>query len=215
MTTFSSILLLSSYWNHPRIHNLGNNNPLHASLARAATSLIDVLAYGGRDVRRETLTNFTSPGESVVDLCCGTGTSTPYGGVGVDTSQAMLVEAMWRRGKSAGCRFVRGNAETYGEANSFDVSLVSFSLHEMPSYAREKVMRNAIRVAKRRAIFVDISPTYDPSATMLSGEPFLRDYQANVVKEYLQLTIDPSVHAVSLFVPVQDHVLTAVVDLNV
>ena len=43
------------YWADPRIHNLGNENPLHSLLARPATKLIDTLAYNGRDIRRELL----------------------------------------------------------------------------------------------------------------------------------------------------------------
>ena len=41
---------------HPRIHNMGNVGPggvVHAACAAMATRWIDVVAYEGRNVRRE------------------------------------------------------------------------------------------------------------------------------------------------------------------
>ena len=212
--TVMALIAVRPYWANPRIHNLGNENPIHSLLARPATSLIDTIAYNGRDIRREMLNNFTVHDDSVIDLCCGTGTSTPYGATGVDISMSMLREARWRRGKHRGCTFVQGNAENFGQSNSFDVCTVCFALHEMPSNARVNVLRNAVRIAKKRAIFCDISDYYYSSVFMRMGEPYLLDYQEKILDEYLALERLYDVRGISIFSPVPDHVLLVVVDLD-
>lgn len=212
--TVMALIAVRPYWANPMIHNLGNENPIHSLLARPATSLIDTIAYNGRDIRQEMLDNFTVQDDSVIDLCCGTGTSTPYGATGVDISMAMLREARWRRGKVRGCTFLQGNAEDFGQTNSFDVCTVCFALHEMPSYARVNVLRNAVRIAKKRAIFCDISNDYSSSVFMRMGEPYLLDYQENILDEYLALERLYDVRGISIFSPVPDHVLLVVVDLD-
>lgn len=151
LTVFHMVVTLSvrpPYWEDPRIHSLGNGK-VHATLARAATKLIDLVSYNGRDIRKELLAKHAA-GCSVVDLCCGTGTSTPYGGVGIDTSPAMIREAIWRRGPTQS--FCVANAETYGENNAFDVATIFFALHEMPQEARLKVLKNATRIARKRVL---------------------------------------------------------------
>jgi hypothetical protein len=76
-----------------------------------------------------------------------------------------------------------GNAETWGDADSFDVVTLMFALHEMPGEGRAAVVANAQRVARRRVLVVDIAPQYEPSAVMLSGEPYVTDYLINVERE--------------------------------
>jgi len=172
------------YYFDRRIHNLGNVGALgrvHASVARPATWLIDTLAYDGRDVRREVLDVFVPRGNVVVDLCCGTGTSTHQNGIGVDTSPAMLSVARWHGGPSR--RYVEANAETYGHEDEFDVATVFFSLHEMPAWARHRVLSNARRIASGPVIVCDIAPSYRPSTAMLRGEPYLEEYLGRIVEE--------------------------------
>lgn len=41
------------YWDDPRVHNFGNNNPISAIFAPLATKLIDIAAYDGVDLRRK------------------------------------------------------------------------------------------------------------------------------------------------------------------
>jgi SAM-dependent methyltransferase len=47
------------YWDDPRIHSFGNNNPLSAMAAPLVTKLIDIAAYDGVDLRREILSDVT------------------------------------------------------------------------------------------------------------------------------------------------------------
>jgi len=50
----------------------------------------------------------------------------------------------------------------------------------MPKEGHLKVIRNALRVAKKEVVIVDISTDYEPSDLMLTGEPYMNDYLKNV-----------------------------------
>lgn len=196
------------YWSDPRIHMLGNGQ-LHATLARGATSLIDILAYGGRDVRKELVHTWVPESWSVVDLCCGTGTSTrAHNAIGIDTSPAMISEARWRRRN--GSAFVVANAETFGDDDMCDVATLFFALHEVPAPARSVILTNAMRLARRRVLVVDISPGYRPSRSMLLGEPYLRGYQQSIVDEATDCTRPGQRWAMHTYEPLPGRVLCLV-----
>ena len=55
-----------------------------------------------------------------------------------------------------------------------------FAFHEMPADGHLKVISNALRVAKKEVVIVDISTDYEPSDLMLSGEPYINDYLKNI-----------------------------------
>ena len=76
--------------------------------------------------------------------------------------------------------WVEGNAENYGEADSFDISTMMFATHEMPGGARRRCIRNALRLARHKFMLVDIWPGFEPNDMMLSGEPYVLDYLANI-----------------------------------
>jgi len=169
-------LNLVPYWNNHNIHNLGNTGPLgnlHAIVAPIVTKLIDRAAYGGRNIREEV---YNSQDGSVLDMCCGTGFSTKPGSVGIDTSAEML---RFTKLFNPGSEYHYGNAETYGESEEFDTVTIMFAFHEMPAYAHRNIIRNAIRVARKKVVVVDIAMDYKPSKSMLSGEPYMLDYQDN------------------------------------
>ena len=173
-----------SYWRDPRIHNFGNvgvRGALHAALAPLSTRIIDHVAYNGSDVRAELLEAHVAPNDAVVDFCCGVGFSTRARATGVDTSDQMLAVARARRSDAL---FVSGNAETWGDDDAYDVATCFFAMHEMPRGARRRVLRNMLRVA-RTALVVDISPQYVPSRLMLSGEPYLIDYQRDMDDDFV------------------------------
>jgi SAM-dependent methyltransferase len=182
------------YFFDRRIHNLGNVGPggaLHALMAPLATWAITQSAYGGVEPR-EWLWRMLPASAHVVDLGCGTGTSTPVGGLGVDTSPAMVRLARAYRCSEAregrATRFAVGNAETYGDDDAFDVATVAFVLHEMPREARLASIRNAMRVATSAVHIMDIAPSYVPRAMMLSGEPYLPCYLSHVEDDVREAT---------------------------
>ena len=177
---------------HPRIHNLGNAGGLggavHARGAWCATRLIDAVAYGGRNVRAEVADRLALDvpnATTVVDVGCGAGTMTyelarAFGSVvGVDTSEDMLAEA---RRRVPGVEFLRANGiDLHRQCRVPDLVVCAFLLHEMPPSAHRRLLRGLHRAAPSGVlVLVDICPEYDPPTSMLSGEPFLREYLRSV-----------------------------------
>lgn len=80
--------------------------------------------------------------------------------------------------------FVQGNAETYGETNSYDIVTCMFATHEMPAAGRRRVLRNAARVARKGVVVLDIDPNFEATlkkkpqegAAFLAGEPYVLEY---------------------------------------
>ena len=165
--------LQPSYYNDPRIHNLGNvglGGHFHACLAPIATNIITQRAYGGFEPR-EWLHNELPEGRCV-DFGCGVGLSTRDGDIGIDTSPQMINHArtIWGKNKT----FMIGNIETW-TAGYFNAVTMSFVTHEMPRHARIKAMHNALTMTER-LIVMDIAETYAPSRLMLTGEPYIKNY---------------------------------------
>ena len=172
----------TSYWNDPRIHNFGNcgwRGLLHALVAPIATHAIDRFAYSGVDVRKQIHETLIPTDYDVVDLGCGVGFSCARNGRcrGVDTSEQMLRVARLRR---PDVRFEEGSSEDWGDDNCCDMATIMYNFHEMPSHARRRVLRNARRIARKSVLVVDIWPGFEPTPMMLSGEPYVHDYLANV-----------------------------------
>ena len=205
----------TKYYYDPRIHNFGNiglGGQLHSKLAPYATKLIDDKCYNSVNIRQTILSNYNQEFyknnerlPKIIDLCCGTGTSTAANQIGIDTSEPMLSEARAtlstaratlstaratlstaRATLSQGQKnnkdkqFIKGNAENYGQLKEFDTATLMFAFHEMPNYAHHKIIKNAKKITKHDIIIVDISPNYSPSPLMLLGEPYLLNYKATI-----------------------------------
>ena len=197
----------TKYYYDSRIHNFGNiglGGQLHALLAPHATTLIDNKCYNSVNIRQKILSNYNQKFYNnyekipkLIDLCCGTGTSTATNQVGIDTSEAMLSEAKLSKAKLSKAtnikqslkthtQFIKGNAENYGQPQEFDTATLMFAFHEMPNYAHHKIIKNAKRITKHAIIIVDIDPSYRPSKIMLSGEPYLLNYKATIQNILIQ-----------------------------
>ena len=201
----------TKYYYDSRIHNFGNiglGGQLHALLAPHATTLIDNKCYNSVNIRHKILSNYNQKFYNnyekipkIIDLCCGTGTSTAINQLGIDTSEAILSKAKLSEAKLSKAKlseaklskatnikqslythtqFIKGNAENYGQPQEFDTATLMFAFHEMPNYAHHKIIKNAKRITKHAIIIVDISPTYSPSPLMLSGEPYLLNYKDTI-----------------------------------
>ena len=200
--TFNTTISIkpTKYYYDSRIHNFGNiglGGQLHALLAPHATNMIDNKCYNSINIRHKILSNYNQKFYNnyerlpkLIDLCCGTGTSTAINQLGIDTSEAMLSEAKSSEATNikqslktqTQTKFLKGNAENYGQLKEFDTATLMFAFHEMPNYAHHKIIKNAKRITKHAIIIVDISPTYSPSPLMLSGEPYLLNYKATIQK---------------------------------
>ena len=167
---------------HPEIHSLGNvglGGRVHACLAWPFTRIIDVVAYGSRNVRAEVASKMRKETDAkyVLELGCGTGTAThelvKNGFVvdAVDTSNHMIEQA--RKRVCRGATFSVGNAV---DATCFETEVVIACMlfHELPKTAHVAILE-AMLPAKVLWI-VDISKTYSPSPVMLSGEPYLAHF---------------------------------------
>ena len=99
-------------------------------------------------------------GSTVLDVATGTGQQAfafakrGYNVIGVDLTESML-EIARRDNKDGYVKFEAADATHLRfEANSFDVSCVSFALHDMPPNIREKVLQEMVRITKPDGIMV-------------------------------------------------------------
>ena len=221
LTVNTATTAKSKYYYDPRIHNFGNiglGGQIHSLLAPYATKLIDDKCYNSVNIRQAILSNYNrdfynkhTRVPKLIDLCCGTGSSTYPGQLGIDTSDEMLRIATLRiatlsvatlriASKSSdqkssdqksntnnqATQFIKGNAENYGKSEEFDTATIMFAFHEMPNYAHHKIIKNAKKITKHDILIVDISPNYSPSKLMLSGEPYLLNYKATIQELLMQ-----------------------------
>ena len=188
------------YYYDPRIHNMGNvglGGQLHSLLAPYATKLIDDKCYNSVNIRQAILSKYNQEFYNkyervpkLIDLCCGTGTSTATNQLGIDSSLPMISAATLSAAqaqatlsaakKTIKTQFILANAENYGQPQEFDTATLMFAFHEMPNYAHHKIIKNAKRITKHDIIILDISPNYSPSKLMLYGEPYLINYKATI-----------------------------------
>lgn len=170
--TLTHAAIMTPPWRDSRIHVLGNHGFLgriHAFMAMPITKLIDTVAYEGRDIRSV----LHSAGPDAVDLGCGIGLSTPPGAKGIDSSIEMLRVGRFLH---PSVKFDLGLAERWGTPNMTSVAICSFLLHEQSDRRRDRILRNAYRIARDYVLVMDIDPIYLPSSHMLAGEPYVMDY---------------------------------------
>lgn len=111
---------------------------------------------------RDRVVNFTNAqkGSKILDVATGTGQQAfafakkGYEVIGIDLSEAMLDVAK-KKNKFKNAKFEVADATNLPfEDDSFDVSSVSFALHDMPLSIREKVLKEMVRVTKQKGIIV-------------------------------------------------------------
>jgi len=128
--------------------------------ARLYDPFISLLRLKG--VRRETVAlSGARPDDRILDVCTGTGdVALAFAGrcddvTGIDLSAGMLAVA---QEKNAGdrVRFLQMDATKLTFADgAFDISAISFALHEMPPRAGEETLREMARVTRHRIVVVD------------------------------------------------------------
>lgn len=114
--------------------------------------LVDIPFSRGRD----TIADFANAreGSKILDVATGTGGQAyafarkGYDVVGIDLSKEMI-EVAKRRNKYKNLRFEVADATDLPfEDNDFDVTSISFALHDMPPAIREKAVDEIVRVTK-------------------------------------------------------------------
>ena len=111
---------------------------------------------------RDKVVNFTDPrnGSKILDVATGTGKQAfafarkGHEVIGIDLSEAMLKVAH-KKNKYGNVKFEVADATNLRfKDNSFDVSCVSFGLHDMPLTIREKALKEIVRVTKTKGMIV-------------------------------------------------------------
>ncbi len=111
---------------------------------------------------RSKVVDFTNPknGSKILDIATGTGKQAfafakkGYEIIGVDLSEAMLKIAN-KKNKYGNVKFELADATNLPfEDNSFDISCISFALHDMPLFIREKALKEMVRVTKKEGMIV-------------------------------------------------------------
>ena len=109
---------------------------------------------------REQVVDFANAmkGSKILDVATGTGEQAlafarnGYDVIGVDLSEDMLRVAE-RKNSFGNAKFEVADATNLQfEDDSFDVTCISFALHDMPSTIREKVLRQIARVTKPKGM---------------------------------------------------------------
>ena len=108
------------------------------------------------------MVNFTDAqkGSKILDVATGTGQQAfafakkGYEVIGIDLSEAMLNVAK-KKNKYRNVKFEVADATNLPfDDNIFDISSISFALHDMPLSIREKVLKEMVRVTKPEGIIV-------------------------------------------------------------
>lgn len=80
-------------------------------------------------------------------------------------------------------RYTKSNAEqTFLPSGSFDLVTVMYAFHEAPRQGRDRILQEARRLLSPGGTLavVDIAADYQPSKSMLMGEPYVLEYQQNI-----------------------------------
>jgi ubiquinone/menaquinone biosynthesis C-methylase UbiE len=156
---------------------------------------------------REKVFNFTSPpkGAKILDVCTGTGRQAFAFGrkgfdvIGIDLSEGMLRKAVREKGYE-NVRFVISNAEELPfKDDHFDVTCISFGLHEMPNLIRKKVLQEMDRVTKTKGkiIIVDYALPRGKIKKSLFYH-FVRLYESRYFPEFIKTDLQKTIQGAGL-----------------
>lgn len=149
---------------------------------------------------RDRVVNFTNAqkGSKILDVATGTGQQAfafakkGYEVVGIDLSEAMLDVAK-KKNKFRNAKFEVADATSLPfEGNSFDISSVSFALHDMPLSIREKVLKEMVRVTKSEGTILIVD--YDLPKSKV-GKFLIYHFIAFIEGEYYKTFIKSDLEA--------------------
>lgn len=156
---------------------------------------------------REKVFNFTSPpkGAKILDVCTGTGRQAFAFGrkgfdvIGIDLSEGMLRKAVREKGYE-NVRFVMSNAEELPfKDDHFDVTCISFGLHEMPHPVRKNVTKEMARVTKPcgKIVVVDYALPRGKILKFLSYH-VVRFYESKYFPEFIKTDLQNTIEGSGL-----------------
>ena len=148
---------------------------------------------------RNQVVDFAGAGKdsTILDVATGTGQQAfafakrGHNVIGVDLTDSML-EIARKNNKAGFVKFEIADAtDLRFEENSFDVSCISFALHDMPPNIREKVLREMVRVTKPNGIIVIVE--YDLPRNKISRTLIYRLislYEGEYYKQFIASDLD-------------------------
>ncbi len=152
--------------------------------------IVDVFISGVRDK----VVEFTDArvGSKILDVCTGTGKQAfayakkGYDVIGIDLSEDMQKVAN-KKNRYKNVKFQVADATDMPfEDNHFEVSCVSFALHDMPQTIREKVLKEMVRVTKPKGIVIIVD--YDLPESKIGRYlvyRFVRSYESKYYPEFI------------------------------
>lgn len=152
--------------------------------------VMDILPVSGWQVIQE-------KDSSVLDVATGTGQQAlAFAKLGCDVTGVDLTESMLeiaRKNNKAGrVKFEAADATHLRfDENRFDVSCISFALHDMPPKIREKVLQEMARVTKPNGIIIVVD--YDLPPNKISRALMYRLvtlYEAEYYKQFIVSDLD-------------------------
>lgn len=127
---------------------------------RILAPLYDIVTRPFLSRLRDQVVDFANPikGSRILDVATGTGEQAlafarkGYDVVGIDLSEDMLRVAK-RKKRVGNAKFELADATSLPfEDGSFEVTCISFALHDMPSTIREKALKEMVRVTKPKGM---------------------------------------------------------------
>ena len=97
--------------------------------------------------------------------------------------RGMAMKRVYVKAKRVFAKFSCANAEaTSLPDKAFDLVTVMYAFHETPQSGRKKILAEAHRLLHKGGMLalLDITPDYQPSESMLAGEPYVLEYQKNI-----------------------------------
>jgi len=151
----------------PDDHSLTDEEKEYYSLLKTVFSILapfyDTVTMPFSRVRTE-VANFTNArsGSKILDVATGTGKQAfafakkGHDVIGIDLSEAMLNVAN-KRNEYGNVKFQVADATDLPfDDKSFDVSCVSFALHDMPLSIRDRALKEMVRVTKPRGMIIAV-----------------------------------------------------------
>jgi demethylmenaquinone methyltransferase/2-methoxy-6-polyprenyl-1,4-benzoquinol methylase len=144
-------------------------------------------------------------GSKVLDVATGTGqqafafTRHGHNVTGVDLNESML-EIAEKHNKNGFVTFEVGDATHLRfEKNTFDISCISFALHDMPLNIREQVLREMVRVTKPKGVIsiVDYGLPYNKMSRVLIYH-FIILYESEYYKRFIGSDLDSLLQKVGI-----------------
>jgi demethylmenaquinone methyltransferase/2-methoxy-6-polyprenyl-1,4-benzoquinol methylase len=148
---------------------------------------------------RDKVVDFTNARNDsrILDIATGTGkqafafAKNGYDVIGIDLSEDMLKIAN-KKNKYKNVRFEVADATNMPFENKyFDVSCVSFALHDMPLSIREKVLQEMVRVSKPKGIMVivDYALPKNRICKYLTYH-FVKSYESKYYPEFIKSDLE-------------------------